>query len=106
MSNKIQVFDLSNASDVSLTLTGFKREGESAKYVCKITDATIVFVGDNSKFNTDKKKQFNTITITLSKEQSEEFTWWDKEKKVSLVQWIQRWDPVQSEIESEHKDRE
>ena len=73
MSNKIQVFDLSNASDVSLTSTGFKREGESAKYVCKITDATIVFVGDNSKFNTDKKKLFNTITITLPKEQSEEF---------------------------------
>ena len=73
MSNKIQVFDLSNASNVSLTSTGFKREGESAKYVCKITDATIVFVGDNSKFTTDKKKQFNTISITLPKEQSEEF---------------------------------
>ena len=73
MSNKIQVFDLSNASNVSLTSTGFKREGESAKYVCKITDATIVFVSDNSKFNTDKKKQFNTISITLPKEQSEEF---------------------------------
>ena len=73
MSNMIKVFDLSNASDVSLTSTGFKREGESAKYVCKITDATIVFVGDNSKFNTDKKKQFNTISITLPKEQSEEF---------------------------------
>ena len=61
MSNKIQVFDLSNASDVSLTSTGFKKEGESAKYVC------------NSKFNTDKKKQFNTLSITLPKEQSEEF---------------------------------
>ena len=73
MSNKIQVFDLSNASDVSLTSNGFKKEGESAKYVCKITDATIVFVGDNSKFNTDKKKQFNTLSITLPKEQSEEF---------------------------------
>ena len=74
MSNKIQVFDLSNASNVSLTSTGFKKEGESAKYVCKITDATIVFVGDNSKFNTDKKKKlFNTISITLPKEQSEEF---------------------------------
>ena len=74
MSNKIQVFDLSNASNVSLTSNGFKREGESAKYVCKITDATIVFVGDNSKFNTDKKKKlFNTISITLPKEQSEEF---------------------------------
>ena len=30
-------------------------------------------MGDNSKFNTDKKKQFNTISITLPKEQSEEF---------------------------------
>ena len=73
MSNKIQVFDLFNASDVSLTSTGFKREGESAKYVCKITDATIVFVGDNSKFTTDKKKLFNTITITLPEKQSEKF---------------------------------
>ena len=73
MSNKIQVFDLSNASNVSLTSTGFKREGESAKYVCKITDATIVFVGDNSKFVADKKKQFNTISITLPEKQSEEF---------------------------------
>ena len=73
MSNKIQVFDLSNASNVSLTSTGFKKEGESAKYVCKITDATIVFVGDNSKFVADKKKQFNTISITLPEKQSEEF---------------------------------
>ena len=73
MSNKIQVFDLSNASDVSLTSNGFKREGDSCNYVCKITDATIVFVGDNSKFTTDKKKLFNTLSITLPKEQSEEF---------------------------------
>ena len=73
MSNKIQVFDLSNASNVSLTSNGFKKEGESAKYVCKITDATIVFVGDNSKFETDKKKLFNTFSITLPKEQSEVF---------------------------------
>ena len=73
MSNKIQVFDLSNTSNISLTSTGFKRDGESAKYVCKITDATIVFVGDNSKFETDKKKLFNTFSITLPKEQSEEF---------------------------------
>ena len=73
MSNKIQVFDLSNASDVSLTSTGFKKGDDTAKYVCKITDATIVFVGDNSKFNTEKKKKFNTLSITLPKEQSEEF---------------------------------
>ena len=43
----IKVFDLSNASDVSLTSTGFKKGDDAAKYVCKITDATIVFVGDN-----------------------------------------------------------
>ena len=73
MSNKIQVFELSNASNVSLTSNGFKKGDDTAKYVCKITDATIVFVGDNSKFNTDKKKQFNTLSITLPKEQSEEF---------------------------------
>ena len=73
MSNKIQVFDLFNTSNISLTSTGFKRDGESAKYVCKITDATIVFVGDNSKYETDKKKLFNTFSITLPKEQSEEF---------------------------------
>ena len=85
MSNKIQVFDLFNASDVSLTSTGFKREGESAKYVCKITDATIVFVGDNSKFTTDKKKLFNTITITLPEKQSEKFKRiLDETKKKSL----------------------
>ena len=73
MSNKIQVFELSNASNVSLGETGFKKGDDTAKYVCKITDATIVFVGDNSKYNTDKKKQFNTLSITLPQEQSEEF---------------------------------
>ena len=71
MSNKIQVFDLSNTSDISLTKDGFRNKGDSAKYVCKITDATIVFVGDNSKFETDKKKLFNTFSITLPNEQSE-----------------------------------
>ena len=73
MSNQIQVFDLSNTSDISLTSTGFKKEGESCKYVCKITDASIAFVGDNSKYADDKKKLFNTITITLPKDQSDEF---------------------------------
>ena len=69
----IKVFDLSNSSDVSLTSTGFKKGDDTAKYVCKITDATIVFVGDNSKFVTDnKKKLFNTISITLPKDQSDE----------------------------------
>ena len=73
MSNQIQVFDLFNSSNISLTSTGFKKEGESCKYVCKITDANIVFIGDNSKFTDDKKKRFNTITITLPKDQSDEF---------------------------------
>ena len=71
MSNKIQVFDLSNTSDTSLTANGFRKNGDSAKYFCKITDATIVFVGDNSKFTRDKKKLFNDITITIPNEQSE-----------------------------------
>ena len=71
MSNKIQVFDLFNTSDISLTKDGFRKKGDSAKYFCKITDATIVFVGDNSKFETDKKKLLNTFSITLPKEQSE-----------------------------------
>ena len=31
MSNKIQVFDLSNAPNISLTSNGFKKDGESAK---------------------------------------------------------------------------
>ena len=76
MSNKIQVFDLSNASNVSLTSNGFKKEGESAKYVCKITDATIVFVGDNMKFiteNNNKGNPINYIFISLPEEQSKEF---------------------------------
>ena len=64
MSNKIQVFDLSNASKIFLTSTGFNKENDARKNVCKITDATIVFVGDNSKFETDKKKLFNTFSIT------------------------------------------
>ena len=32
MSNKIQVFDLSNTSDISLTKDGFRNKGDSAKY--------------------------------------------------------------------------
>ena len=71
MSNKIQVFDLSNTSDISLIKDGFRKKGDSAKYFCKITDATIVFVVDNSKFTRDKKKLFNTFSITLPNEQSE-----------------------------------
>ena len=52
MSNPINFkpFELATASDIKLTASGFKREGEPVKYVCKITDAVINFVGDNSKF--------------------------------------------------------
>ena len=70
MSNKIHIIDFANTSNVSLTKDDFRKKGDSAKYFCKITDATIVFVGDNSKFTTDKKKLFNDITISLPKEQS------------------------------------
>ena len=64
----IHVFNLSNASNasgVSLTANRFKREGESARYVCKITDATIVFVGDNAKLFTNKSAQINYIKIMI-----------------------------------------
>ena len=55
-----------------LTSSGFKREGDTARYVCKITDAVINFAGDNSKFsNDDKKKLTNTLFLVLPKEQSE-----------------------------------
>ena len=66
-------FELTGAaSDIKLTASGFKREGEPVKYVCKITDAVINFAGDNSKFsNDDKKKLTNTLFLVLPKEQSE-----------------------------------
>ena len=60
------------ASDIKLTASGFKREGEPVKYVCKITDAVINFAGDNSRFaENDKKKLTNTLFLVLPKEQSE-----------------------------------
>ena len=65
-------FELKRASDIKLTTSGFKREGEPVKYVCKITDAVINFAGDNSKFaKDDKKKLTNTLFLVLPKEQSE-----------------------------------
>ena len=73
MSNKIQVFDLSNAPNVSLTRLDSRERANRLSNVCKITDATIVFVGDNSKFTKHRKKLLNTFSITLPKEQSEEF---------------------------------
>ena len=73
MSNKIQVFDLSYSSGISLTSTKFKREGSLFPYVCKITDASILFIGDNSKFEKAKKILFNSLSIILPEKQSEEF---------------------------------
>ena len=59
--NEFQVYDLSNASHISLTSTGFKIEWSS--YVCKITGASIVFIGDNTKFA--NKNLLNTLTLVL-----------------------------------------
>ena len=71
-STNFKPFELNRASDIKLTTSGFKREGEAVKYVCKITDAVINFAGDNSKFaENDKKKLTNTLFLVLPKEQSE-----------------------------------
>ena len=63
------------ASDIKLTSSGgfvSTNPGDTARYVCKITDATINFAGDNSKFaENDKKKLNNTLFLVLPKEQSE-----------------------------------
>ena len=72
MSKNIQVFDLSNTDGISLTSTGFKRDGKSTKSVCKIIDASIVSTRDNAKYEKEKKKLFNTLTIILPEDQSEE----------------------------------
>ena len=70
-STNFKPFELTGAaSDIKLTTSGFKREGEPVKYVCKITDAVINFAGDNSKFaENDKKKLTNTLFLVLPKEQ-------------------------------------
>ena len=72
-SGNFKPFELNGAaSDIKLTASGFKREREPTKYVCKITDAVINFAGDNSKFaENDKKKLTNTLFLVLPKEQSE-----------------------------------
>ena len=71
MSNKIQVFDLSDASVISLTLTRFNKKNDMAKYVCKITDASMVFIGYNAMYKRDKKKLTNTLVIVLTSENRE-----------------------------------
>lgn len=76
-STNFKTFELNeeSASDIKLTASGgfvSTNPGEPAKYVCKITDATINFAGDNSKFaKDDKKKLTNTLFLVLPKEQSE-----------------------------------
>ena len=73
-SNNFKPFELiGNVDELpKLTSSGFKREGDTVKYVCKITDAVINFAGDNSKFaENDKKKLNNTLFLVLPKEQSE-----------------------------------
>ena len=80
--NNFKPFELNKeAENIKLTSSGFKREGglrsnpgeaDTAKYVCKITDAVINFAGDNSKFaKDDKKKLINTLFLVLPKEQSD-----------------------------------
>ena len=75
MSNSVNFkpFELTGEVELpKLTASGFKREGDTARYVCKITDAVINFAGDNSKFaKDDKKKLINTLFLVLPKEQSE-----------------------------------
>ena len=69
----VKVFELVEGVESQYTLgpEGFKREGESCTYLCKVTDATIVFIGDNAKFAKGKDKLFNTLILTLPPEQSQ-----------------------------------
>ena len=71
--NNFKTFELNeeSASDIKLTASGF--EGlSSRRYICKITDATINYACDNSKFaKDDKKKLINYLILVLPKEQSE-----------------------------------
>ena len=73
MNANVKVFELVEGVESQYTLgpEGFKREGDACTYLCKITDATIAYIGDNSKFAKGKEKQFNTLTVTLPPEQSE-----------------------------------
>ena len=76
MSNSVNFkpFEL-NGGEVELpklVASGFKKEGDPDKYLCKITDAVINFSGNNSKFSKDdKKKLINILGLVLPKEQSE-----------------------------------
>ena len=86
MSNKIQVFDLFPMLPMCLSLwLDSRKKANRQSNVCKITDATIVFVGDKVQHWQEEEEEAvqHYLSITLSKEQSEEFTWWDKEKSLS-----------------------
>ena len=54
-----KAFDvLDDTTDIHLGENGFKKDGEPSNviYVCKVTNASILYIGDNSKFVSDKSK--------------------------------------------------
>ena len=63
-----KAFDVSDMTDIHLGENGFKKDGEPCNviYVCKFTNASILYIGDNSKFVSDKSKQYNNLIITIS----------------------------------------
>ena len=64
-----KAFDvLDDTTDIHLGENGFKKDREPSNviYVCKVTNTSILFIGDNSKFVSDKSKQYNNLIITIS----------------------------------------
>ena len=63
-----KAFDVSDTTDIHLGENGFKKDEEPSNviYVCKVTNASILYIGDNSKFVSDKSKQYNNLLITNS----------------------------------------
>ena len=47
---------LDDTTDIHLGENGFKKDGEPSNviYVCKVTNANILYIGNNSKFVSDK----------------------------------------------------
>ena len=75
-SNIVKPFELIGSVNElpKLTSSGFKKEGDNCRYMCKITNATISFAGDNSKFakeGSKGNKLTNYIIIVLPDEQTE-----------------------------------
>ena len=62
-----KAFDVSDTTDIHLGEDGFKKDEEPSNviYVCKVTNASILYIGDNSKFVSDKSKQYNNLLITI-----------------------------------------